>query len=117
MFIFPGQGSQYRGMGTDLIKKSDSVKELYNKASSVLGYDIAELSFKDAKDEINLTKYTQPVLMAHQIACFKYFSEVVGCDINPMLLAGHSLGEYTAVVVLAVSALKKVWLWLVKEAS
>ena len=56
MFIFPGQGSQYRGMGTDLIKKSDSVKELYNKASSVLGYDIAELSLKDAKDEINLTK-------------------------------------------------------------
>ena len=51
MFIFPGQGSQYRGMGTDLIKKSDSVKELYNKASSVLGYDIAELSFKDVKDE------------------------------------------------------------------
>ena len=99
MFIFPGQGSQYRGMGTDLIKKSDSVKQLYNKASSVLGYDIAELSFKDVKDEINLTKYTQPVLMTHQIACFKYFSEVASCDISPMLLAGHSLGEYTALVV------------------
>ena len=70
-----------------------------NEASSVLGYDIAELSFKDAKDEINLTKYTQPVLMTHQIACFKYFSEVASCDINPMLLAGHSLGEYTALVV------------------
>jgi (acyl-carrier-protein) S-malonyltransferase len=49
MFIFRGQGSQYRGMGTDLIKKSDSVKELYNKASCVLGFDIVELSFKDAK--------------------------------------------------------------------
>ena len=99
MFIFPGQGSQYRGMGTDLVEKSDSVKELYNKASSVLGYDIAQLSFKDEKNEINLTKYTQPVLMTHQIACFKYFSEVSSGDIKPMLLAGHSLGEYTALVV------------------
>ena len=99
MFIFPGQGSQYKGMGTDLIEKSDSVLELYNRASSVLGYDIAELSFEDKNDEINLTKYTQPVLMTHQVACYEYFKEFHGGEIKPMLLAGHSLGEYTALVV------------------
>jgi len=99
MFIFPGQGSQYVGMGMDLIEKSDSVKELYNKASSILGYDIAELSFKDKNDEINLTRYTQPVLMTHQIACFNYFLELHEGHLNPMLLAGHSLGEYTALVI------------------
>ena len=69
MFIFPGQGSQYKGMGTDLIEKSKSVLEIYNKASSVLGYDISELSFRDKNDEINLNQYTQPVLMTQQIAC------------------------------------------------
>tara|TARA_B100001250_G_scaffold112555_1_gene95160 strand:- start:7223 stop:8194 length:972 start_codon:yes stop_codon:yes gene_type:complete len=99
MFIFPGQGSQYKGMGTDLIDKSDSVLELYNRASSVLGYDIAELSFEDKNDEINLTKYTQPVLMTHQIACYEYFSRRHKSEIKPMLLAGHSLGEYTALVI------------------
>ena len=99
MFIFPGQGSQYRGMGMDLIEKSDSVRELYSRASSILGYDIAELSFNDKKDEINLTRYTQPVLMTHQIACFKYFSELYDGHLSPMLLAGHSLGEYTALVI------------------
>ena len=99
MFIFPGQGSQYKGMGTDLIKKSKSVLEIYNKASSVLGYDISELSFRDKNDEINLTQYTQPVLMTHQIACYEFFRELYEGAINPMLLAGHSLGEYTALVV------------------
>ena len=99
MFIFPGQGSQYKGMGTDLIEKSKSVLEIYNKASSVLGYDISELSFRDKNDEINLTQYTQPVLMTHQIACYEFFRELYEGAINPMLLAGHSLGEYTALVV------------------
>ena len=98
MFIFPGQGSQYKGMGKDLIEKSNTVREIYNKASSVLGYDISELSFHDKNNEINLTKYTQPVLMTHQIACYEYFKDFHGGEIKPMLLAGHSLGEYTALV-------------------
>ena len=99
MFIFPGQGSQYKGMGKDLIEKSNTVREIYNKASSVLGYDISALSFHDKNNEINLTKYTQPVLMTHQIACYEYFKDFHGGEIKPMLLAGHSLGEYTALVV------------------
>ncbi|MBI33451.1 MAG: malonyl CoA-acyl carrier protein transacylase [Gammaproteobacteria bacterium] len=99
MLIFPGQGSQYKGMGTDLIEKSKPLLEIYNRASSVLGYDIAELSFEDKNDEINLTKYTQPVLMTHQIACYEYFSRLHESAIKPTLLAGHSLGEYTALVI------------------
>ena len=99
MFIFPGQGSQYKGMGKDLVEKSKSAQEVYERASSVLGYDISELSFNDKRNEINLTKFTQPVLMTHQIACYEYFSELSDNDPNPMLLAGHSLGEYTALVI------------------
>ena len=99
MFIFPGQGSQYKGMGKDLVEKSRSAQDVYDKASSVLGYDISELSFTDKRNEINLTKFTQPVLMTHQIACYEYFSELCDNDPNPMLLAGHSLGEYTALVI------------------
>ena len=99
MFIFPGQGSQYKGMGKDLVEKSKSAQEVYERASSVLGYDISELSFNDKHNEINLTKFTQPVLMTHQIACYEYFSELSDNDPNPMLLAGHSLGEYTALVI------------------
>ena len=99
MFIFPGQGSQYKGMGIDLIEKSKFALDVYSKASSVLGYDISKLSFQDKNNQINLTKYTQPVLMTHQIACYEFFKELRESSINPMLLAGHSLGEYTALVV------------------
>ena len=99
MFIFPGQGSQYIGMGKDLVEKSKSAQEVYERASSVLGYDISELSFNDKSNEMNLTKFTQPVLMTHQVACYEYFSELCDNDPNPMLLAGHSLGEYTALVI------------------
>ena len=55
MFIFPGQGSQYKGMGKDLVKKSKSAQKVYERASSVLGYDISELSFNDKRNEMNLT--------------------------------------------------------------
>ena len=99
MFIFPGQGSQYIGMGKDLVEKSKSAQKVYERASSVLGYDISELSFNDKHNEMNLTKFTQPVLMTHQIACYEYFSELSDNDPIPMLLAGHSLGEYTALVI------------------
>ena len=99
MLIFPGQGSQYKGIGRDLIEESDRVKDVYYKASSTLGYDIAELSFKDRNNEINLTRFTQPVLLTHQIACYEYFREISDHDLNPKLLGGHSLGEYTALII------------------
>ena len=98
MYIFPGQGSQYRGIGKDLYESYESAKDIYHQASELLGYDLAELSFNDQKEQIGLTRYTQPVLFTHQMACFEVFNELTDNNHTPDLLAGHSLGEYTALV-------------------
>lgn len=98
MFIFPGQGSQYRGIGSDLHEEFPIVRETYVEASDALGYDMARLSFADPEDEIGLTRYTQPVLLTHGIACLRVFQSLLGESVVPVLAAGHSLGEYTALV-------------------
>ncbi len=96
--LFPGQGSQYRGIGKDLFEEFQIVRDTYDEASEVLGYDIAGLSFDDASDQINLTRFTQPVLLTHSIACYRLFCEYTDQVISPKLTAGHSLGEYAALV-------------------
>jgi [acyl-carrier-protein] S-malonyltransferase len=98
MYIFPGQGSQYRGMGSDLCTEFTSARATYEEASAVLGFDIAELSFLDPQDEIGLTRNTQPALLTHQVACLRVFNELGGAIVQPSLAAGHSLGEYGALV-------------------
>lgn len=97
-FLFPGQGSQYPGIGKDLHDAHRVVRDTYQEASEVLGYDIARLSFEDPNDQINLTRYTQPVLLTHSTACTRIFSEMAGNHIQPSITAGHSLGEYSALV-------------------
>jgi [acyl-carrier-protein] S-malonyltransferase len=98
MFVFPGQGSQYRGMGSDLCSEFAVARDTYSEASTALGYDIARLSFEDPDDQIGLTRYTQPALLTHEIACLRVFGELTGNRVQPALAAGHSLGEYTALV-------------------
>jgi len=98
MFVFPGQGSQYRGMGSDLYREYPVVRELYDQASEVLGYDMARLSFEDPAGEIGLTRYTQPALLTHQLACLRVFEALSDGKVTPGVSAGHSLGEYTALV-------------------
>ncbi len=98
MFVFPGQGSQYAGMGSDLHAEFAVVRDVYAEASDALGYDIAQLSFEDPKGEIGLTRYTQPCLMTHQIACLKVFDELTDGRVQACMAGGHSLGEYTALV-------------------
>jgi len=101
LLVFPGQGSQYPGMGGDLCARFDAADECYTRAADVLGYDIKRLSFDDPDDQINLTRYTQPVLLTHHIACLRVLEQVAG-GIDAHAAAGHSLGEYSALVAAGV---------------
>jgi [acyl-carrier-protein] S-malonyltransferase len=98
LYVFPGQGSQYRGMGGDLIGEFPAARETYERASAALGYDMIELSQRDPREELNLTRYTQPALLTHQVACLDAFRSLAGEVARPALTGGHSLGEYTALV-------------------
>lgn len=112
LFVFPGQGSQYQGMGSDICREYDVAREIYTQASGILGYDIAELSFNDPEEQLNQTRYTQAALLTHSIACLEVFKELTDDRVKPAMAAGHSLGEYSALVAAKVlsfeSALKLV---------
>jgi [acyl-carrier-protein] S-malonyltransferase len=94
-FVFPGQGSQHVGMGKDLWEHFDEVKSLYAEASSALGYDLAALSFDGPKEELNKTYHTQPALLTASIAAYRV---LCSRGVTPYVVAGHSLGEYSAIV-------------------
>lgn len=98
LYVFPGQGSQYQGMGSDLCSEYEVARKIYTQASDVLGYDIAELSFHGPDEKLNLTQYTQPALLTHSIACLEIFKDLTDDRLQPAMTAGHSLGEYSALV-------------------
>ncbi len=98
LFAFPGQGSQYPGMGRDLHSEYSVARKVYETAGDVLGYDVAELSFKDPQNKLNLTRFTQPALLTHSIACLEVFRDLTDDRLKPVMAAGHSLGEYSALV-------------------
>jgi [acyl-carrier-protein] S-malonyltransferase len=91
-FLFPGQGSQYVGMGRDFFETSSLAKEVFARADEVLGYKISELCFSGPEEELRLTQNTQPALLAVSQVAFS----LLGRD--PWMAAGHSLGEYSALV-------------------
>ena len=93
--VFPGQGSQSVGMGKALCDAYPALKQVYDEASAVLGYDIAALCFEGPAERLNSTEYTQPALLVSSIAALKTLGPE---GINPVAVAGHSLGEYTALV-------------------
>jgi [acyl-carrier-protein] S-malonyltransferase len=93
--VFPGQGSQSVGMGKALYDAHPSLKAVYDEASSVLGYDVAELCFAGPAERLNLTEFTQPALLVSSIAAWRLLEPV---GIKPIAAAGHSLGEYSALV-------------------
>ena len=82
LFVFPGQGSQYKGMGGDLHKEYRIARNVYERAGDVLGYDVAELSFDDPQDQLNQTRFTQPALLTHSIACLEVFRDLKMTDCN-----------------------------------
>jgi [acyl-carrier-protein] S-malonyltransferase len=93
-FLFPGQGSQSVGMGRGFYEASPTVKAVYDEASSILGYDIAQLCFDGPVERLNLTEYTQPALLVSSAAALKALEPA---GLAPVAVAGHSLGEYSAV--------------------
>ena len=98
LYVFPGQGSQYEGMGKDICEAHEVARAVYDRANEVLGYDIKDMSFNNPGDELNLTRNTQPALLTHHIACLDVFKEKTGGSVQPTMAAGHSLGEYSALV-------------------
>jgi [acyl-carrier-protein] S-malonyltransferase len=98
LYVFPGQGSQYEGMGRDICEAHEVAARIYEQANEVLGYDIRDMSFNNPGDELNLTRNTQPALLTHHIACLEVFREKTGGAVQPSMAAGHSLGEYSALV-------------------
>lgn len=94
-FVFPGQGSQSVGMGKLLYDAYPSVRSVYEEASSVLGYDVAALCFTGPAERLNLTEFTQPALLVSSMAAFTLLEPA---EIKPVAVAGHSLGEYSALV-------------------
>lgn len=98
MFIFPGQGSQYAGMGSDIHQQYAVARSIYERAGNTLGFDIAALSFHDPENKLDLTRYTQVALLTHSIACLEVFRELTDGRVQADIAAGHSLGEYCALV-------------------
>ena len=94
-FVFPGQGSQTVGMGKDLAAQYPIVKQTFEEADSILGFSLSSLMMEGAADELNDTINTQPALFVHSLASFRAFSHLYP-DFRPAALAGHSLGELSA---------------------
>mgnify|MGYP001612728349 CR=1 FL=1 len=98
--VFPGQASQYVGMGKEFYDKYPVAKETFDKANEILGYDLKKIIFEGPLEQLTLTKYTQPAVFVTAVACFKVFSSLPFyiSTFLPSFTAGHSLGEYSALV-------------------
>ena len=93
-YIFPGQGAQFTGMGLNLYEKSSKAKELFHQANELLGFDITKIMFEGTPEELKETKVTQPAIFLHSTI----LAEVLGESFQPNMVAGHSLGEISALV-------------------
>jgi len=97
-YIFPGQGAQFTGMGLDLYEKSTEAQELFEKANEILGFSITDIMFEGTAEQLKETKVTQPAIFLHSVILAK----VLGDSFTPEMVAGHSLGEISALVACGV---------------
>ena len=93
-YIFPGQGAQFTGMGLDLYKGSNEAKELFKQANDILGFSITDIMFEGSAEDLKQTKVTQPAVFLHSAILAKTIAD----SFNPDMVAGHSLGEFSALV-------------------
>lgn len=93
-YVFPGQGAQFSGMGKELYDRSPKAKELFEKANQLLGFDITKIMFEGTEEELKQTKVTQPAVFLHSTI----LATVLGDEFKPDMVAGHSLGELSALV-------------------
>ncbi|MDE5791034.1 MAG: ACP S-malonyltransferase [Muribaculaceae bacterium] len=93
-YVFPGQGAQFVGMGKDLYDNNPEAKELFEKANDILGFRITDLMFNGTEEDLKQTKVTQPAIFLHSVLLAKSLGE----DFKPDMVAGHSLGEFSALV-------------------
>ena len=93
-YVFPGQGAQFPGMGKDLYDNSPLAKELFEKANEILGFRITDIMFSGTEEDLKQTKVTQPAVFLHSVILAK----VLGDKFQPQMVAGHSLGELSALV-------------------
>lgn len=93
-FVFPGQGAQFVGMGKDLYENNAEARELFDKANDVLGFNITDLMFNGTEEDLRQTKVTQPAIFLHSVILAKS----LGDEFKPDMVAGHSLGEFSALV-------------------
>jgi [acyl-carrier-protein] S-malonyltransferase len=93
-YVFPGQGAQFPGMGKDLFENSAIAKEMFLQANKILGFDITKIMFEGTPEDLKQTKVTQPAIFLHSVILAK----VMGDSFKPEMVAGHSLGEFSALV-------------------
>ena len=97
-YIFPGQGSQFPGMGKDLFDKFEMAKEMFHVSDEILGFDLSTILLKGSEEDLQQTRVTQPAIFLHSIITAK----VMGADFQPDAVAGHSLGEFSALTAAGV---------------
>jgi [acyl-carrier-protein] S-malonyltransferase len=93
-YVFPGQGAQFSGMGKDLYQNSNTVKNLFDEANQILGFEITQIMFEGTEEQLKQTNVTQPAIFLHSVAVIKN----LGDAFKPDMVAGHSLGEFSALV-------------------